>query len=254
MVRAALNALGGIQRFVKSGDDVIIKPNICTADYSYEYAAFTNPEVVGALTALCVGAGAKRVRVMDLPLSHNCEQEYTRSGIADAVVAAGGQMEVMSSGNFEETAIPEGWDITSWPVYRDVLDADVLIDVPIAKDHTLGRLTLGMKNLMGVILDRGGFHSNLGQRLADLSSLVRPTLTVVDAVRILMDHGPTGGSLDDVKLANTIIASRDIVAADAYAATLFGLTGAGVPAIVAGAEMGLGTMDLSSIQVEEINV
>ena len=254
MVQAALNALGGIQRFVRSGDDVIIKPNICYTDHSFEYAVFTNPEVVGALTALCVGAGAGRVRVMDLPTSQNCEEEYARSGIADAVVAAGGQMEVMSSGNFEETAIPEGWDITSWPVYRDVLDADVLIDVPIAKDHTLGRLTLGMKNLMGVIQNREGFHSNLGQRLADLSSLVRPTLTVVDAVRILMDHGPTGGSLDDVKLANTIIASRDIVAADAYAATLFGLTGAGVPAIVAGAEMGLGTMDLSSIQVEEINV
>jgi uncharacterized protein (DUF362 family) len=254
MVQAALNALGGIQRFVKSGDDVIIKPNISFTDYSFEYATFTNPEVVGALTALCVGAGAGRVRVMDLPVSQNCEEEYARSGIADAVVAAGGQMEVMSSGNFEETAIPEGWDITSWPVYRDVLDADVLINVPIAKDHTLGRLTLGMKNLMGVILDRGEFHFNLGQRLADLSSLVRPTLTIVDAVRILMDHGPTGGSLDDVKLANTVIASRDIVAADAYAATLFGLTGADVPAIVAGAEMGLGTMDLSSIQVEEINV
>jgi uncharacterized protein (DUF362 family) len=134
------------------------------------------------------------------------------------------------------------------------LDADVLINVPIGKDHSLGRLTLGMKNLMGVTLNRGEFHSNLGQRLADLSSLVRPTLTVVDAVRILMDHGPTGGSLDDVKLANTIIASHDVVAADAYAATLFGLTGADVPAVVAGAEMGLGTMDLGRIKVQEISV
>jgi uncharacterized protein (DUF362 family) len=254
MVQAAVKALGGIERFVKPGDDVIIKPNIGFGDYSYEYAATTNPEVVGALTALCVGAGAKRVRVMDNPTGGTAEQAYARSGIKDAVIAAGGQMEVMKNLKFQETAIPEGQDITSWPVYRDVLDADVLINVPIGKDHSLGRLTLGMKNLMGVILNRGEFHSNLGQRLADLSSLVRPTLTVVDAVRILMDHGPTGGSLDDVKLANTIIASHDVVAADAYAATLFGLTGADVPAVVAGAEMGLGTMDLGRIKVQEISV
>jgi uncharacterized protein (DUF362 family) len=254
MVQAALKALGGIERFVKPGDDVIIKPNIGFGDYSYEYAATTNPEVVGALTALCLGAGAKRVRVMDNPTGATAEQAYARSGIKDAVTAAGGQMEEMSGLRFRETAIPQGRDITSWPVYRDVLDAEVVINVPIAKHHNLARLTLGMKNLMGTVTNRGEFHSNLGQRVADLNSLLRPTLTVVDAVRILMDHGPTGGSLDDVKLANTVIASHDVVAADTYAATLFGLTGADMPAIRAGAEMGLGTMDLSSIKLQEISV
>ena len=255
MVQAAIRALGGIERFVKPGNGVIIKPNIGWGDYSYEYAATTNPEVVGALTALCLGAGARRVRVMDSPCGGaTAEQAYARSGIKDAVTAAGGQMEVMKDLKFEETAIPDGRDITSWPVYKDVLDADVLINVPIAKDHSLGRLTLGMKNLMGVITNRGDFHSNLGQRVADLNSLVRSTLTVVDAVRILMDHGPTGGSLDDVKLVNTVIASHDFVAADTYAATLFGLTGADIPAIRAGADMELGTMDLSRIKLQEISV
>jgi uncharacterized protein (DUF362 family) len=254
MVQAALKALGGIERFVRSGDDVVIKPNIGFGDYSYEYAATTNPEVVGALTALCLGAGAKRVRVMDNPTGATAEQAYARSGIKDAVIAAGGQMETMSDLKFRETAMPEGRDITKWPVYKDVLDANVLINVPIAKHHNLARLTLGMKNLMGVITNRGDFHSNLGQRVADLNSLVRPTLTVVDAVRILMDHGPTGGSLDDVKLVNTVIASHDFVAADAYAATLFGLTGADIPAIRAGAEMGLGTTDLGRVKLEEISV
>jgi uncharacterized protein (DUF362 family) len=254
MVEAVIKALGGIEQFVKPGYDVIIKPNIGFGDYSYEYAATTNPEVVAALTALCIGAGAKRVRVMDNPTATTAEQAYARSGIKEAVTAAGGQMETMSSLKFRETAIPDGRDITSWPVYKDVLDADVIIDVPIAKHHNLARLTLGMKNLMGVIVDRGEFHSNLGQRVADLNSLVRPALTVVDAVRILMDHGPTGGSLDDVKLANTIVASRDVVAADAYAATLFGLTGADIPTTVAGAAMGLGTMDLSRVKVQEISV
>jgi uncharacterized protein (DUF362 family) len=254
IVQAAIKALGGIERFVKSGDNVMIKPNICVAYHSYEYAATTNPEVVGALVQLCLGAGAKQVRVMDQPFGGTPEQAYARSGIDEAVSAAGGKMEVMTPMKYREVAIPEGRDITSWSVYGDVLEADVLINVPIAKHHSLARLTLGMKNLMGVILDRNQFHFNLGQRLADLNSLVRPSLTVVDGVRILMNHGPTGGSLDDVKLTNTVIASHDIVAADAYAATLFGLTGADIPAVRAGAQMGLGTMDLSGVKIEEISV
>jgi uncharacterized protein (DUF362 family) len=133
-----------------------------------------------------------------------------------------------------------------------VLEADVFINVPIAKHHELSRLTLSMKNLMGVIMDRSKYHRNLGQRVADLTSLVYPTLTVVDAVRILVDHGPTGGSLDDVKQMDTVIASHDPVAADSYAATLFDLTGADIAYVKAAAEMGLGEMELSSLKIEEI--
>ena len=254
LVQTALRALGGIERFVKPGNDVIIKPNICSAYHSYEYAATTNPEVVAALVQLCLGAGAKRVRVMDNSFAGTAAVAYTRSGIAEAVQQAGGEMELMLRMKYRETGIPEGRDIKKWRVYTDVLDADVLINVPIAKHHSLARLTLGMKNLLGVIVERNKLHINLGQRIADLNSLVRPTFTLVDAVRILMNHGPTSGDLNDVKLANTIIASRDIVAADAYAATLFGLTGADIPAIRAGAQMGLGTMDLGSVKVEEISL
>jgi len=247
-------ALGGIERFVKQGDEVVIKPNICVAYHTPEYAATTNPEVVAELVRLCLGAGAKRVRVMDQPFGGTADQAYQRSGIGEAVKAAGGQMETMSHMKYQDTPIPGGRDITRWPVYQDALKADVLINVPIAKHHGLARLTLGMKNLMGVIENRGGMHINLGQRVADLTSLVRPTLTVVDAVRILMDNGPTGGSLDDVKVMNTVIASHDIVAADAYAATLFGLSGRDIPATAAGAAMGLGTLDLSGVKVEEISL
>lgn len=254
IVQAAIQALGGIERFVKKGNDVIIKPNICVAYYTYEYAATTNPEVVGALVRLCMAAGARRVRVMDQPFGGTAEQAYERSGIAKAVKEAGAEMEVMSAMKFRETAIPDGKDITKWPIYADALDTDVLINVPIAKHHSLARLTLGMKNLMGLIKNRGEFHFNLGQRIADLTSLLRPQLTVVDAVRILTNHGPSGGNLDDVKLMNTVIASHDIVAADAYAATLFGLTGNDIPAIRAAAQMGLGTTDLKSMKVEEISV
>ena len=254
ITRAALAAIGGIERFVKDGDDVIVKPNICTDYRTYEYGATTNPEVVAALVEACLGAGARRVRVMDQPFGGTAESAYATSGIAPAVKAAGGVMEVMNPAKMVEHEIPGGRELTRWKVYQDVLDADVLIDVPVAKHHHLARLSLGAKNLLGVVMNPALIHRNLGRRIADLVSLIRPTLTVVDAVRTLMAHGPTGGRLDDVRLANTVIASHDIVAADAYAATLFDLTGEGVAYVKAAAEMGLGTLDLAAIQIEEIAV
>jgi uncharacterized protein (DUF362 family) len=252
ITRRAMAALGGIERFVKSGHEVIIKPNICAAYHGPEYAATTNPTVVATLVSLCLAAGAKRVRVMDTPFGGTPPSAYAISGIEAAVKAAGGEMEVMSPIKFVNTAIPQGRDITEWEVYQDALKADVLINLPIAKHHSLARLTLGGKNMLGLITHPSGIHRNMGQRVADLVSLIRPTLTVVDAVRILTNHGPTGGSLDDVRQTDTVIASHDIVAADAYATTLFGLTGADISYIKTGDEMGLGTLDLKQIKIEEI--
>lgn len=254
ITRAALAAIGGIERFVRSGAEVIVKPNICVDYRTYEYGATTNPDVVAALVELCLAAGARRVRVMDTPFGGSAESAYARSGIAGAVTAAGGRMEVMNPAKFRETAIPEGQDIASWPVYQDVLAADLLINVPVAKHHSLARLSLGGKNLLGVVASPNRFHTSLGQRTADLLSLVRPALTVVDAVRTLMAHGPTGGNLDDVRLNNTVIASHDGVAADAYAATLFELSGPDIAYVKAAASMGLGTLDLGAIEIEEIAV
>jgi len=254
MVRRALAAIGGIERFVSSGADVIIKPNICTDYYSYEYGATTNPLVVGTLATLALGAGASRVRVMDNPFGGTAVSAYKRSGIEGAVVSAGGMMEVMNKNKFRSAEIPEGKDIREWVFYQDILDADVVINVPIAKHHGTTGLTLGCKNLMGTILNRGQIHANIHQRIADLVSRVRPALTMVDAVRTLMRGGPTGGSLDDVQLSNTIIASADIVAADAYAATLFDKSGSDIGYIQTAADMGLGTLDLGSIKLEELTV
>lgn len=254
ITQAAIAALGGMERFVRSGDDVVIKPNICVDYHPPEYAATTNPTVVATLVSLCRGAGARRVRVMDTPFGGTPQSAYAVSGIEPAVRAAGGEMEVMSPVKFDSFAIPDGRDINTWEFYRDVLEADVLINVPIAKHHSLARLSLGGKNLLGVIARPNRIHRNLGQRIADLLSLVRPTLTVVDAVRILFAHGPTGGSLNDVQQTDTVIASPDIVAADAYAATLFGLTGTDISYVKAAAEMGLGRLDLENIKIEQINV
>jgi uncharacterized protein (DUF362 family) len=199
IVKAALAALGGMERFVSQGNDVIIKPNICVDYHTPEYAATTNPQVVAALVTLCLGAGASRVRVMDMPFGGTPATAYSISGIEVAVKAAGGEMEIMSPVKFADFDIPAGKDIKSWSIYRDILETDVLIDVPIAKHHSLARVTLGSKNLLGTISNPNRIHQNLGQRIADLVSVIRPTLTVIDAYRILMDHGPTGGSLNDVK-------------------------------------------------------
>ncbi|MFZ6029697.1 MAG: DUF362 domain-containing protein [Chloroflexota bacterium] len=254
IVQAALAALGGIERFVKPGNDVIVKPNICVDYHTPEYAVTTNPEVVGALVTLALGAGARRVRVMDTPFGGTPESAYAVSGIEAAVRAAGGEMEVMSQVKFAKFDIPNGKSIRSWAIYRDIMETDVLIDVPIAKHHSSARLTLGAKNLIGAATNANQMHLSLAQRIADLTSAIRPTLTVVDAYRILKDHGPTGGSLNDVEETHTVIASHDLVAADAYGATLFGLQGEDVPFIKKCAEMGLGTLDLSAVKVEEIHV
>ncbi len=244
-----------MERFVRRGADVIVKPNIGSSYHGPEYAATTNPEVVAALVALCLAAGARRVRVMDYPFGGSPQACYTNSGIAAAVTAAGGQMEVMNRLRFREIEFPAARSFKKWKVYGDILDADLVINVPIAKHHGGARLTLGMKNLMGVIEDRGGFHSRgLHQCIADLNTAVRPQLTVIDAVRILVDNGPTGGSLDDVRRMDTVIVGTDVVAADAYAATLFGLKGTDIGHIRLAGEMGLGRTDLDGLRIEEITV
>ena len=254
MVRAAVMALGGMGMFVKPGDEVIVKPNICVAYHTHEYAATTNPWVVGEVVKLALEAGAKRVKVMDFPFGGSAEQAYYKSGIQAVVEQEGGKMVVMSGIKFVQTSIPQGKSLTSARIFDDVLRADVLINVPIAKHHGLALLTLAMKNLMGVIYDRTAMHANLGQRLADLSTRVRSHLVIVDAVRMLMANGPSGGNLNDVKVAKTVIASPDIVAADSYAASLFGYQPDRLAYIKKGAEMGLGVKDLNSLRIEEISL
>lgn len=254
LVRRAIAALGGMEKFVSPGSNVIIKPNICVAYHTYEYAATTNPWVVAGLVKLCLEAGARSVQVMDTPFGGTAKEAYKISGIEDQVKAAGGEMAFMPGFKYVKAEIPQGKDLKSLELFEDIMKADVLINVPIAKVHNLAGLTMGMKNLMGVIRDRTAMHRDLGQRLADLSSLVKPTLNVLDAVRILMDHGPTGGNLADVKQLDTVIVSQDIVAGDSYGATLFGWQPEDLNYVKAATEMGLGRSDLGNLKIEEINV
>lgn len=254
MVRKGMQALGGMERFMKPGADVIIKPNICIGYFSYEYAATTNPWVVAALVKMCLEAGAKRVRVMDFPFGGTGEQCYKNSGIADLVTEAGGEMEVMSDLKFVEQDIPDAIRLKRASIYQDVLTTDLLINVPIAKTHGMALLTLGLKNLMGTMLNRESIHPSFEQSLVDLATVVRPQLTIIDAIRTLMANGPTGGNLDDVKLQNTLIFSHDIVAADSYATRLFDKKPEYLRYVLKAAERGLGKADLAGLNIQEINL
>ncbi len=255
ITRAAIDALGGISKFVKTGNDVILKPNICNAQNGPEYASTTNPEVVAELVKLCLEAGAKRVRVMDQPFSGTAVEAYKRSGIRDAVEKVGGLMEIMANAKYVSVDFPSGRDIKSWKVYQDILKADVVINVPIAKHHGSAKVTLSMKGLMGVINNRNDIHTALDQRIADLSTVIKPTLNIIDAVRVLTKNGPTGGSLDFVQQANTIIVSHDPVAADGYATQLFfKKKPEDIGYIKFGAEMGLGRYDFNNLRIKEMSV
>ena len=250
ITRAAVEALGGIAHFVPKGSTVVIKPNICTA-MAPEYAATTNPEVVETLVKLCQEAGASRVKVLDYPWGSE-RTAYAESGIEEAVKRAGAEMVSITPLKWKKTAIPKAKLIKSIGIYEDVLKADVIINVPIAKDHGLSRLTLGMKNLMGVVDYREQFHMSMGQSLSDLLTVVKPAFTLVDAVRILTANGPGGGLLDYVKKLDTVIASTDIVAVDAYSSTLFGLKPDELETVRTGQQNGLGTHDLASLKIAEV--
>ena len=251
LVRETVGALGGMGKFVKPGQTVVVKPNIGW-DRTVELAANTHPDVVRALVELCLDAGAKKVRLFDRTCN-DPRRCYTESGIAAAVAAIKSdrvELEHMDPRGYREVAIKGGKFFDKWEFYQAALEADVFINVPIAKHHSISRLTLAMKNLMGVIGgSRGKLHTDIAESLADINSVLPSTLTVIDATRILVANGPQGGRPEDVRRLDTLIASPDIVAADAYAATLFGLKPEEVSTIVAGAGRGLGVMDLKRVRM-----
>jgi len=252
ITKAAVDGLGGIRRFISRGDVVVVKPNVGW-DRTPEYAATTNPEVVSTVVRLCYEAGAKRVKVFDHTVS-DPRRCYKQSGISDAARAAGAEVSYIDDRKFREVKL-NGHALKSWPIYTEVIQADKIINMPIAKTHGLSTLTLGMKNWMGVMGGwRGRIHQRIDGSLVDVAMLIKPALIVLDAVRILTANGPQGGDLSDVKRLNTVIAGTDQVAVDAFGATLFGLKGADIGHIALGHRAGLGTLDLSRSRIKRINL
>jgi uncharacterized protein (DUF362 family) len=252
LTRAAVDALGGMKRFVSRGDVVWVKPNIGW-DRRPEQAANTNPDVVATVAEMCLEAGAKRVLVTD-HTTHRARRTFPRSGIQPAAEAAGARVVFVDQRKFRRMRI-NGKALSAWEVYTDVVEADKLINVPIVKHHGLTGATLGMKNLMGIIGGRrGSLHQNLEQALPDLAAFFKPALVVVDAVRVLVANGPTGGSLSDVERKDTVAASVDQVAADAFAATLLGLRPQDVAHIAEAAARGMGKIDFESLSPRRVTV
>jgi uncharacterized protein (DUF362 family) len=248
ITKNVIAAVGGIQTFVKKGDTVLVKPNIGW-DRRPEFGATTHPVVVKSIVEECLRAGAKKVKVFDNPCN-DMRRCYENSGIQPALKGMKDvEMKFMENERYKNTKI-NGAFLKEWELYDEALSANVIINAPIAKHHGLSRLTLGLKNMMGITGgNRGYFHRNMEDALCDLNSFVKCQLTLIDATRILTDHGPQGGSLKDVKVLNKVIACADVVAADAFATTLFGLKPEEISTTTAAAKRGLGEMNLSKVKV-----
>jgi len=255
--RAAVDLLGGMRRFVKPGQKVVIKPNMSFAG-GPEDATDTNPEVVRELVAMCRESGADRVRVLDHTLRR---EERCIEGIQKACEVHGDDIvqAVSRSRFFKETPIPEGRQMTETDVMREVLEADVLIAAPVAKSHSGAGVSLSMKGMMGLVYNRGVMHSryDLHESIVDLASLLKPALVVVDGSRVLSTNGP-GGPGRVLKM-DTIIASTDMVAADAQAVAMFEWYGRklqprNVKHIRIAHERGLGRMDVENLRLKQVQV
>jgi uncharacterized protein (DUF362 family) len=249
ITKEAVAVLGGMKRFVRKGDKVLIKPNIGW-DRTPEMAACTNPEVVKALVELVQEAGAKSVTVID-NATNQAKRCYVRSGILDAVRSTGAAMPYADETRVKKTALKGEW-LKEWDILTDVLEADKIINVPIAKHHSLCRLTMGMKNWLGAIGGaRNQLHQNLDRAMVDLTAFFKPTLTVLDAYRILVRNGPQGGRVSDTKLVKTVVAGVDPVAVDAMGATFFEIRPQELLYLKLAQERGLGTFELEKLRVEK---
>jgi uncharacterized protein (DUF362 family) len=249
ITKEAIGAVGGIKRFVAKGDVVIVKPNIGW-DRTPEQAACTNPEVVKAIVELCVEANAKEVIVIDNTINP-ARRTYARSGIAKAAKEAGAKVPYVNPHHLKKMALNGEW-FKEWEVYTDFVDADKIINVPIAKTHSLSRLTMGLKNWLGAVGgSRNQLHQGLDYAMIDLAKFFKPALTVLDAYRILLRNGPQGGRLSDAQLYKTVVAGVDYVAVDALGATFFDIKPEELPFLKLASEKGIGRIDLEKLKIEK---
>ncbi len=250
LVRRVVEAMGGMKRFVSRGDVVVIKPNIGW-DRMPIHAANTNPDVVGAVVQMAFEAGAKKVVVAD-GSCNDPNRCFQRSGIWRKAYSLGAEVVLPAEHRFRTTRM-KGEILDEWPIFTTLVDADKVINVPVAKHHNLAKYTAAMKNWYGVLGGRRNrLHQNIDVSIADLATFMRPTLVVVDAMRVLMRNGPQGGNIDDTKVMNTVFATVDQVAADAYGATLIGQHRDNLPYVKMGHERGLGTMYWEQLRVKEV--
>ncbi|MEG1586951.1 MAG: DUF362 domain-containing protein [Bacteroidales bacterium] len=259
MLAKAIGEAGGIGQFVKKGQTVVIKPNIGW-DKGPEYAANTNPELVASLVSMCLGAGAKEVLVFD----HTCDNwklSYEHSGIEKAVQDAGGKMLPGNDENmYRSVTLPQGVTLKQAKIHQAILDCDVWFNMPVLKNHGGPKMTVSMKNLMGIVWDRRFFHANnLHQCIADIATLQKkPVLNIVDAYRTMKTNGPQGKSLSDVVETKALFVSKDMVAVDTAAIRFFNqireMNLDEVQYLRMAQEQKVGTMDIAKLNVKRIKL
>ena len=248
MTARTVEAMGGMWKFVKKNSTVLIKPNIGW-DRSPEQAANTNPYVVGALVDMCFKAGAKRVNIFDITCN-DAKLCYENSGIEKIAKEKGANVYFVDDWNFVKAKFNYDSPMQNWPIYRDALECDTFINVPVLKNHELTGLTLSMKNLMGVCGgNRGSMHSDIGIKLAHLTDFIKPDLTVIDAYRVLTRNGPSGGNLEDVIDMKAVIIGIDPVLCDSYAAKLMEKDPLSISYIEQAVKCKLGSADIENADV-----
>jgi uncharacterized protein (DUF362 family) len=251
LIDKGFKAIGGVETFVQPGNTVVIKPNF-SVPRTPDQAATTNALLVAALVKRCLAARAKEVRVIDHTFT-NGQMCLENSGIRQEVTAVGGQAYVINNQNdrFYRSVTMNGELLKSATYSRDVLDADVFINFPILKHHDGTELTMGLKNLMGLVWDRGIFHrTDLNKTIAELAAFRRPHLTILDATRGITANGPMGPG--PIREWNQVVFSTDMLAVDAYGANLFGHNPASIGHLSAAAQLGVGSLDWQRLEVVRV--
>jgi uncharacterized protein (DUF362 family) len=252
LVKEAVSAIGGINRFVSKGDKVLLKPNIGW-DRKPEQGACTNPEIVKTLVELCFNAGAKEVKVMDNPCNP-ARRTYARSGISKAAKEAGAKVPFCSQHKLKKVDLHGEW-LKNWEVFTDFLETDKIINIPATKHHSLSRVTLGMKNWLGCLGgNRNQLHQNLDAAMIDLAAFFKPVLTVLDAYRVLWRNGPQGGRLSDVRIHKTVVAGVDYVAVDSMGVRYLDIEPEEMRYLQLARERGFGEFDQEKLKIEKRTV
>jgi uncharacterized protein (DUF362 family) len=252
LTRKVFEAAGGIQRFVSKQDVVVIKPNISWARAPH-LAATTNPEVLEAVIELCQEAGAKKVRIADHTI-HDARRCFAITGAGMVAKKTGAELVFPRSSLMREMKL-HGHRLDVWPVFVPLVEADKIINLPVAKVHVLSGLTLGMKNWIGAVGGRrSALHQDIHLTIVDLAQFFNPTITLIDATRVMISNGPSGGRISDVEVKNRLILSDDPVAADAKAADLFNYRPEEIGFIRLGNKWGLGSYELQKLSQRKVVV
>jgi len=250
LTRKVFEKAGGMNRFINKGDVVVIKPNISWAR-APSLAATTNPEVLEAVIELCQEAGAAKVRIADNTI-HDVKRCFAITGAGLVAQKTGADLIHPRSSMMKKMNL-HGNRLDVWPVFTPLVEADKVINLPVAKVHGLSGLTLGMKNWIGGVGGRrSALHQDIHQSIVDLAQFFKPHITLIDATRIMISNGPSGGSPSNVKVVNRLILSQDPVAADAQGALLFGKKPEDIGFIKLGDKWGLGTMDLAKVKLHSV--